>query len=142
MTPATNPKPPRIDKIRTAVGDRRKQDRMLREAVERVAREYEEGRGATACMAEIAAVLAQPAPAKPEAPPVAITPAIRAQLRTLAASAPMGCTRAPGGWIGTGGRIALDAVAPLVAGGLAFVDRKQRHPRLKITKRGRSEIKS
>lgn len=69
-----------------------------------------------------------------------VTAVMRRHLRIIRDSMPMGCTRAPGGWFGTAGKIGLRDAAPLTIPRLAFVDFRGRHPRLKITSAGRAEI--
>jgi hypothetical protein len=75
-----------------------------------------------------------------EAPQLALTPKLRADLKALNDSRPIGMTRVPRGWSAQGRFLAKSRGTQLIALGHARVDYNGRHPRLKITRAGRYAI--
>lgn len=72
--------------------------------------------------------------------PPSVTPEMRRDLKKLEDARPLGLTRAGNHYRGVSGWVRQFDAAALTARGLARVDYEGRHPRLKITPKGRKEI--
>jgi hypothetical protein len=83
---------------------------------------------------------ASPTRAIEPAPQLTLTPRLRADLRALNESRPIGMTRIRGGWSAQGRFLAHGRGVQLIALGFARIDYSGRHPRLKITRAGRYTI--
>jgi hypothetical protein len=74
------------------------------------------------------------------AAPAPLDPATRRALQTIEAARPLGLARITGGFRGIAGQISAADGLALAAKGLARIDYSGRHPRLKITRAGRSQL--
>lgn len=80
-------------------------------------------------------------PARQPSAPSPLDPAARRTLRTLDRARPLGLARITGGFRGIAGHVTAGEGLALTAQGLARIDYSGRHPRLKITRAGRSALR-
>ncbi|BAP94502.1 hypothetical protein [Aurantimonas phage AmM-1] len=67
-------------------------------------------------------------------------PATMKALRLLEKARPLGLARVTGGWMGIAGKLDAQTGLALTARHYARIDYSGRHPRLKITRQGRTAI--
>lgn len=75
------------------------------------------------------------------AAPSPLDPAMRRALQTLDRARPLGLARITGGFRGIAGHVTTEDGLALTAQSLARIDYGGRHPRLKITRAGRTALK-
>lgn len=80
-------------------------------------------------------------PSDEPAAPLQLDPAARRALQTLERARPLGLARITGGFKGIAGHVDTETGLALTAQSLARIDYAGRHPRLKITRAGRSALK-
>lgn len=125
----------RIDSIKNVVSARRRFDQSVREAAERIADDYSQGRTASACMAQLVEALGKGRPPSLQTASV-VTAEMMHDLHVLQLSKPMGCFRSTGKFASPFGSITEMRAAQLTAPKLARLDYGHRTPRLQITKLG------
>lgn len=80
-------------------------------------------------------------PSDEPAAPLQLDPAARRALQTLERARPLGLARITGGFKGITGHVDTETGLALTAQSLARIDYSGRHPRLKITRAGRTALK-